>query len=154
MNIPQELENVLNWKDNETAENKQPTSSEMDSNDYVDYYLRTIYPVYEHMIQFGTDYHNFMDNNDPAGLYAFIKKYKNDGYWRLARFANGLQKDIEAVKNTLLYPGISNGMTEGINNLIKSVKRVGGGKAKIDLLTAKIVIQQKDKEVMKKMGVA
>jgi transposase len=82
-----------------------------------------------------------MDNNDLTGLIEFIQKYKNDSYWRLARFANGLEMDIEAVKNTLIHPNISNGVTEGINSLIKSIKRVGGGKAKIDLLTAKMVIR-------------
>ena len=46
--------------------------------------------------------------------------------------------DTDAVRNTLIYPDISNGIVEGINSIIKCVKRVCGGKAKIDLLTAKM----------------
>ena len=30
------------------------------------------YPVYGHMIQFGIDYHCFMDNNDPDALMALL----------------------------------------------------------------------------------
>ena len=115
------------------------TSADTDA--AVHHYISTMHPEYSHMIQFGADYHKFMDNNDPVGLLEFIDKYKDDRYWRLARFANGLQTDIDAVTNTLLYPDISNGVVEGTNSLIKSIKRVGGGKAKVDLLAAKMVIR-------------
>ena len=140
MNIPLELADVLNWREANPVEKKQEISGPS-ADATVDYFLSTMHPVYDHMFQFGIDYHKFMDNNDPAGLLEFIEKYKNDKYWRLAKFANGLQLDIDAVTNTLLYPNISNGLVEGINSLIKSIKRVGGGKAKIDLLTAKMVIR-------------
>jgi len=146
MNIPLELLNVFNWRDG-TQHDGKPANPIANAEESVENYLNVMYPVYSHMIQFGMDYHNFMDNNDPAGLLEFIAKYKNDSYWRLARFANGLEKDIEAVKNTLLYPYISNGLVEGINNDIKSVKRVGGGKAKVDLLAAKMVLRHQFKLV-------
>ena len=142
MNIPQELADILGWRRIESAKEKQMTNN---TEAFVDYYLSTMHPVYNHMIQFGIDYHNFMDNNNSVGLLEFIEKYKNDSYWRLARFAKGLQKDIEAVKNTLLYPNISNGVTEGINSVIKCIKRVCGGRAKIDLLTAKMVLRHLSK---------
>ena len=143
MNLPLELVDVLNWRNVEPIKEKQPTNADNEAT--VDHFISTIYPVYSHMIQFGIDYHSFMDKNDPIGLLDFIEKYKNDSYWRLAKFANGLQMDIEAVTNTLLYPHISNGPTEGINSAIKCVKRVCGGKAKIDLLTAKMVIRHLNK---------
>ena len=144
MNIPLELVDVFNWRDAEPFKGRKAETS-TDSEAAVNHYLSTMHAVYNHMIRFGVDYHKFMDNNDPVGLLEFIDKYKDDGYWRLARFANGLQMDIDAVTNTLLYPNISNGMVEGINSLIKSIKRVGGGKAKVDLLTAKVVIRHLDK---------
>jgi len=146
MNIPLELVNVLKWRENET-DKKNPLINDPGIEMYVDQYISAMHPIYDHMIQFGVDYHNFMDNNDQLGLLDFIDKYKDDSCWRLAKFANGLQMDIEAVKGTLLYPDISNGPVEGINNLVKSTKRVCGGKAKIDLLTAKIVVQHVKKIV-------
>jgi transposase len=143
MNLPIELVDVLNWRDIGPSEKKQPILPDVEAS--VDQFISSMYPAYKHMIQFGVDYHSFMDNNDPAGLIGFIEKYKDDSYWRLAKFAKGLQMDLEAVKNTLLYPDISNGVVEGINSNIKCDKRVCGGKAKIDLLTAKILIRQINK---------
>jgi len=144
MNIPLDLVDIFNWRENEPNE-KNHTKADKELEASVDTYIGAKYSVFSHMIQFGVDYHKFMDNNDTDGLIEFIHKYENDNYWRLARFANGLKMDIEAVKNTLLYPDISNGMTEGINSLIKIIKRVGGSKAKVDLLTAKIVIRHTKK---------
>jgi len=139
MNIPLELVDVLNWRDAGPVENKLAANA--DAAEVVDRHISNMNPVYAHMIQFGIDYHKFMDNNDLAGLHEFIDKYRGDSYWRLAKFANGLQMDIDAVKNALIYPDISNGIVEGINSIIKCVKRVCGGKAKIDLLTAKMVVR-------------
>jgi len=144
MNIPLELVNVLNWRAILPQEHKQHTDGaarELAAN----HYLSVKYPVCEHLVQFGIDYHNFMDNNDPARLDEFIDKYKDDSYPRLATFAKGLKMDIDAVRNTLLYPHISNGIVEGNNSATKCVKRVGGNRANIDLLTAKMVIRQRDK---------
>ena len=143
MNLPLELVDVLNWRDCKPIELKQPIDADIEAS--VDHFIGTMHPVYYHLIQFGVDYHNFMDSNDVAGLHEFIAKYKNDSYWRLKRFANGLQMDIEAVTNTLLYPDISNGVVEGTNNAIKCDKRLCGGRAKIDLLTARTLLRQSSK---------
>ena len=141
MKLPLDLVDVFNWKDTGVVEMKQ-TIIETNAEAAVENCLNTTYPVYGHMIQFGIDYHSFMDNNDPDALMAFIDKYRDSAYSRLARFAKGLLKDIIAVRNTLLYPDISNGPIEGLNNDIKSIKRVGGGRAKVDLLAAKMVLRQ------------
>lgn len=145
MNIPLELADSLNWRNTEPKEVKL-VAIDVNRRAAVDYYMSTMYPVVEHMIQFGVDYHNFMDNNDPVGLLEFIDKYKDSKYTRLAKFANGLQMDIEAVKNTLLYPDISNGIVEGVNSLVKCIKRVCGSRAKIDLLAARTLLRQQDKK--------
>ena len=141
MKLPLDLVDTLNWRDIGAAEIKQ-AAIETNADATVEHYLRTKYPVYGHMIQFGIDYHNFMDNNDPDALFEFINNYKDSAYWRLAKFAKGLLKDIIAVKNTLLHPDISNGLVEGMNNDIKCIKRMGGGRAKVDLLAAKMVLRQ------------
>ena len=145
MNIPLELVDILNWRDTGPQEQKQFVPDERRES-AANHYLSVRHPVFEHMVQFGIDYHDFMDNNNPDGLLEFIDKYIGDGYWRLARFAKGLQMDIEAVKNTLIYTHISNGPVEGTNSVTKCVKRVGGSRAKIDLLTATMVLRQLDKE--------
>ena len=151
MGIPLELVDILNWRDIEPQGHKQFVPDEKRES-AVNHYMSVRHPVFEHMVQFGIDYHDFMDNNNPIGLLDFIDKYIDDSYWRLARFAKGLQMDIEAVKNTLIYPHISNGPVEGTNSLTKCVKRVGGNRAKIDLLTATMVLRQLNKEPPRAAG--
>lgn len=48
--------------------------------------------------------------------------------------------DYEAVSNSLLYPGISNGPIEGHNGRIKFKHRRSAGKAGLDLLNAYFVL--------------
>jgi transposase len=53
-------------------------------------------------------------------------------------FANGVEKDITAVRNAIISPW-SNGQTEGQITKLKLIKRQMYGRAKIDLLQARIV---------------
>ena len=70
----------------------------------------------------------------------FIKrsKYKMPG---LISFANGLLRDIKAVKNGINMPW-SNGAVEGHVNRIKSIKRQMYGRASFDLLRKKVILSQ------------
>ena len=70
----------------------------------------------------------------------FIKrsKYKMTG---LTTFANGLSRDIKAVKNAIEMPW-SNGAVEGHVNRIKSIKRQMYGRACFDLLRKKVILSQ------------
>ena len=70
----------------------------------------------------------------------FIKrsKYKMAG---LTTFANGLLRDIKAVKNGINMPW-SNGAVEGHINRIKSIKRQMYGRACFDLLRKKVILSQ------------
>jgi transposase len=70
----------------------------------------------------------------------FIKrsKYKMTG---LITFANGLLRDIKAVKNGINMPW-SNGAVEGHVNRIKSIKRQMYGRASFDLLRKKVILSQ------------
>ena len=70
----------------------------------------------------------------------FICKYQNDSIETIATFASGLKKDYDAVKNSLLYPEISNGPIEGFNNKIKMIRRRGYGRAGLELTNALAVL--------------
>ncbi len=62
----------------------------------------------------------------------------------LAQYATGLEKDFEAMKNSLIYPEISNRLLEGTNSRIKMKHRRGGGRAGIELLNAYNVLTAED----------
>ncbi len=51
---------------------------------------------------------------------------------------NGVEKDIAAVRNAIISPW-SNGQTEGQITKLKLIKRQMYGRAKIDLLQARLV---------------
>ncbi|SFC77603.1 Transposase [Devosia psychrophila] len=56
----------------------------------------------------------------------------------VASFGNGVTKDQEAVRATILSPW-SNGQTEGQITKLKLVKRQMYGRGKIDLLQARLI---------------
>ena len=75
---------------------------------------------------------------NPKLLDWFIAIYSQSSIRTVASFANGLLTDIDAVSNSVTSL-LSNGFVEGINNKVKVIKRIMYGRAKIDLLSAKIV---------------
>ena len=79
-------------------------------------------------------------SGDVDRLDRFIETYLHDAMEPLAVFASGLKKDLEAVKNCLRYPEISNGPMEGTNHKIKMVRRRGYGRAGVELLNALLVL--------------
>jgi len=85
-------------------------------------------------------YHVF-DAADPAALTAFIQPYQACDIGPLAQYASGLAHDYDAVKNSLIYPEISNGPLEGVNSRIKMKHRRAGGRAGMELLNAYNVLR-------------
>ena len=51
-------------------------------------------------------------------LYLFIDKYKKSNLKELSRFAEGLEKDLAAVENSVASP-LSNRFVEGMNSKLK-----------------------------------
>lgn len=99
-----------------------------------------MFPVLQELVQFMKDLYNVFDTRSIEALDAFISKYINSEIYSLAQYANGLQNDYNAVKNSLLYPDISNGPIEGINSRIKMKHRRSAGREGLELLNAYMVI--------------
>ncbi|GKX36246.1 MAG: hypothetical protein MnENMB40S_38640 [Rhizobiaceae bacterium MnEN-MB40S] len=53
-------------------------------------------------------------------------------------FAGGVEEDIDAVRNAIISPW-SNGQTEGQITRLKLIKRQMYGRAKLDLLQARLI---------------
>lgn len=71
-------------------------------------------------------------------LDAWITLWQTSDYPKLKSFAKGMLYDLEAVKNAIKYT-YSNGLVEGLNNKLKSIKRGMYGRAGRDLLEIKMV---------------
>lgn len=69
----------------------------------------------------------------PLLLYLFIDRYQKSGMKELSRFAKGLERDLDAVENSVASP-LSNGLVEGTNNKLKMVKRTMYGRCNKDFL--------------------
>ena len=59
----------------------------------------------------------------------------------LDRYINGLQNDLRAVKNAIIYP-YNNGLAEGSVNKIKLTKRITYGRNGFALLKVKLLINE------------
>lgn len=69
----------------------------------------------------------------------WIKKYESTTIARLQQLIKGIKLDITAIENSIRYP-ISNGRVEGFVNKIKMVKRTMYGRAGLNLLKRKLVL--------------
>ena len=79
-----------------------------------------------------------MSGKSTDALDEWIDKFSRSSFHHISSFATFLLKDIDAIKNAIIYP-YSNGLTEGINNKIKAIKRQMYGRAKTDLLATRLV---------------
>ncbi|MDG7002069.1 MAG: transposase [Nitrososphaerota archaeon] len=98
------------------------------------------YPIILTLIQFLKDVYHIFDSRSIDALNHFIQKYKNSEIDALAQYAKGLERDYEAVKNSLIHNEISNGPMEGMNSRIKELHRRSKGQAGIILLNAYVIL--------------
>ena len=81
------------------------------------------------------DFQSMIRSKSAAKLDDWIAMAKGSPIWS---FANGVEKDRAAVSNAIVSPW-SNGQTEGQITRLKLVKRQMYGRAKLDLLQARLI---------------
>lgn len=81
------------------------------------------------------DFHRMIRSKAVATLDGWLEGAKAS---LVSSFANGVEKDMAAVRNAITSPW-SNGQTEGQITKLKLIKRQMYGRAKIDLLQARLV---------------
>ena len=75
----------------------------------------------------------------PADLDDWLEKAKNSSVKAFQAFAKGLKEDYDAVKAGLTL-AVSNGPVEGLNNRLKMLKRQMFGRAGLDLLARRFIL--------------
>lgn len=101
-------------------------------------YIVETYPQISEIQQCIMDFRKIYMEKSVALLEQFIERYAASLSKPLSSFASGLRSDIDAVKNSVTSD-LSNGFVEGISNKIKLIKRMMFGRAKIDLLRARVI---------------
>jgi transposase len=82
-----------------------------------------------------TGFHDMIRRKAEADLIPWIERGRDS---LVASFANGVSRDIEAVRAAIVSPW-SNGQTEGQITKLKLVKRQMYGRGKLDLLQARLI---------------
>lgn len=85
-------------------------------------------------------FYDIITGTEPYKLIRWMKEYWNTNLQTLKTFLLGVKKDYKAVKNTIKYD-ITNGITEGFVNKLKVVKRIMYGRAGLELLKRKMVME-------------
>jgi len=100
-------------------------------------YILQKYPKLKELIHCVREFREVYEKKS-IPLYLFIERYKNSDLKEIFRFANGLEKDLEAVENSVACE-LSNGFVEGTNSKLKMVKRTMYGRCSKALLAAKLM---------------
>ena len=93
--------------------------------------LRTCYLAFQEVFR----------KKDTELLDRWIEKYRLSRLKEMASFSAGIEKDIVAVKNAIIYD-MSNGPIEGLNNKLKAIKRQMYGRAGYRLLMLKMSLSK------------
>lgn len=101
-------------------------------------YLMKTYPQLRELQSCIREFREIYERKSMPLLYIFIDRYKKSGLKELSRFAEGLEKDLDAVENSVASP-LSNGFVEGTNSKLKMVKRTMYGRCNKNLLAAKLM---------------
>ena len=100
------------------------------------------YLWFDEKLDIEPEYFEYLLNKYPVItlLYSFINKYKESSVKLIKKFAESMEKDLEAIENAVSSP-FSNGFVEGTNSKLKMVKRTMYGRCGCRLLAAKLMVR-------------
>lgn len=97
-------------------------------------------PEIEKAIELGRDFEALIAARDEAKLNQWVKRVLESNVPEIVSFVRGLKQDQAAVRAAVEYEW-SQGQTEGQVNKLKLIKRQMYGRAKFDLLRARVIHQ-------------
>ncbi|MGW7081422.1 ISL3 family transposase [Streptomyces sp. NPDC054866] len=102
--------------------------------------IRALCPELDATVRHVRPFATLMHERDGAGLPAWIDQVRGDDLPHLHQFADGLERDHDAVMAGLSSPW-SSGQVEGQVTRAKLLKRAGYGRANLDLLRIRILLR-------------
>ena len=100
--------------------------------------LCQLFPDLKAAQELALDFARMVRQRSAELLPAWLRSVAQSKLKEFVGFARGVSEDYEAVKNALIY-GWSNGQLEGQVNRLKLIKRQMYGRAKFDLLRARVL---------------
>lgn len=104
--------------------------------------LRQLFPDLKAAQELALDFARMVRQRAAEALPTWLRAASRSKLKEFVGFARGISEDYEAVKNALTYEW-SNGQLEGQVNRLKLIKREMYGRAKFDLLRARVLHQTK-----------
>ncbi|OFI05810.1 transposase [Clostridium acetireducens DSM 10703] len=96
------------------------------------------YPIYKEIINLVIEFKNILSSRTIDEFDRWIHKATELNINEINSFVNGITRDIDAVKNAVLYE-YNNGLAEGVINKLKLIKRIMYGRCNFNLLKNKIL---------------
>ena len=101
-----------------------------------------VYPRLAELYSIAREFSDIVFSRRPEMLDSWLEKATDVNILELNTYENGVQKDVDAVKNgiSLAY---NNGLAEGSVNKIKAIKRIMYGRNSFELLKSKVLLHEK-----------
>ena len=99
------------------------------------------YPMLGDLYAAIKEFYEIIYSKHSERLEQWLNKLEKFDIPELQTYANGVKKDIEAVKNGIAF-AYNNGLAEGSVNKIKVIKRIMYGRNSFELLKAKVLLHE------------
>lgn len=96
------------------------------------------YPVIESIINLVNEFKHLLESKNVEKLEEWIEKVSNLKIRKIDKFVNGLKRDMQAVRNAIIYE-YNNGLAEGSVNKLKVIKRIMYVRNKFEMLRQKVL---------------
>ena len=104
--------------------------------------LRKQYTIFADIIDLLNKFRDILKTQSIDELTPWIDKVKSLDIKELHSFCKGIERDLDAVKNAIMY-SYNNGLAEGSVNKLKVIKRIMYGRCSFELLKAKLLRLEK-----------
>lgn len=102
--------------------------------------VTTMFPEAGKIYEIVKEFKEIMFSKKHEKLDKWIQETRKHKIQEINSFLNGIERDLEAVKNGIKYD-YNNGLAEGSVNKIKVIKRIMYGRCSFDLLKQKVLLQ-------------
>ena len=103
------------------------------------------YPIVQQVHSIVWEFKSLFKNGNPETLLTWIEQVKQLNISEMNSFITGIERDIDAVKNAIIYE-YNNGLAEGSINKIKVIKRIMYGRCNFETLKRKVLLLERMKE--------
>jgi transposase len=100
-------------------------------------------PEIKTILQFVLAFRKLLKGSSLLALDQWIESVKKLENKHLNSFINGVERDKEAIQNSIIYPELSNGLAEGKVNKLKHIKRVMFGRCHFETLKRKVLLSER-----------